>query len=369
MTARISSWYQKAKDSAIGTSFDEHVMGGYKFLMRYYTPGDDIFFFGFSRGAYIARFLAEMLDYVGLLTPGNEELTRFAWKTFAEWQERGDTTEEEKQKKKTMFEFMKAFRETFSRPVRRIRFLGLFDTVNSVPRFESAWMRRTKFPYTARSSAKVIRHAVSIDERRAKFRQDLISQDRVSRRHKHLGLHRRLHKPSNDRRGRAGAVSSPAIASPEDLPSDRFRRSSQAPPKIALTGASDPLLRRVSGAKDQDQVETGDPSLNDASSQDGASINTRGSQLSLQFPSKPSDDDTDSLDDTHQDIEEVWFPGCHADIGGGWSLAPGEQHPLSHGPLVWMIHEAQKAGLRLDPEKNDAPQMLRVLRRRLPRTR
>jgi uncharacterized protein (DUF2235 family) len=36
--------------------------------MRYYTPGDDIFFFGFSRGAYTARFLAEMLEHVGLLS-------------------------------------------------------------------------------------------------------------------------------------------------------------------------------------------------------------------------------------------------------------------------------------------------------------
>lgn len=70
---------------------------------------------------------------------------------------------------------MKAFRETFSRPVRRVRFVGLFDTVNSVPRFENAWMARTRFPYTAKTSAKVIRHAVSIDERRAKFRVDLIS--------------------------------------------------------------------------------------------------------------------------------------------------------------------------------------------------
>ena len=40
LPARFNSWYQKAKDSAIGTSFDEHVMGGYKFLMRYYTSGD-----------------------------------------------------------------------------------------------------------------------------------------------------------------------------------------------------------------------------------------------------------------------------------------------------------------------------------------
>lgn len=47
---------------------------------------------------------------------------------------------------------MKAFRETFARPVRRVRFLGLFDTVNAVPRFENAWLERSKgFPYTAQS--------------------------------------------------------------------------------------------------------------------------------------------------------------------------------------------------------------------------
>lgn len=89
---------------------------------------DDIFIFGFSRGAYVARFLAEMLDHVGLLSAGNQEMARFAWKAFAQWQEREDNTAEEKRKKREMLDFLQAFRDTFSRPVRRIRFLGLFDT-------------------------------------------------------------------------------------------------------------------------------------------------------------------------------------------------------------------------------------------------
>lgn len=54
-TTRVASWYAKAKDSAVGTSFADHVMGGYKFLMRFYSPGDDLYFWGFSRGAYTAR--------------------------------------------------------------------------------------------------------------------------------------------------------------------------------------------------------------------------------------------------------------------------------------------------------------------------
>lgn len=51
-------------------------MGAYKFLMQAYTCDEDIYFFGFSRGAYVARFLAEMLDHVGLLSAGNEEMAR-----------------------------------------------------------------------------------------------------------------------------------------------------------------------------------------------------------------------------------------------------------------------------------------------------
>lgn len=99
----------------------------YKFLMQTYED-DDIFIFGFSRGAYVARFLATMLDHVGLLSAGNEEMARFAWKAFARWQQRQDGTEEDAKKKSEMFSYLQAFRETFSRPVRRIRFLGLFDT-------------------------------------------------------------------------------------------------------------------------------------------------------------------------------------------------------------------------------------------------
>jgi uncharacterized protein (DUF2235 family) len=90
--------------------------------MRYYTPEDDIYFFGFSRGAYTARFLAEMLDHVGLLSAGNEELIRFVWKTFSKWQaRRGGDSKEEKSKERDMYDFMRTFRETFSRPVKRIR--------------------------------------------------------------------------------------------------------------------------------------------------------------------------------------------------------------------------------------------------------
>ena len=61
--ARLRSWYEKAKDQAVGTSFDRHVMGGYQFLMENYLDGDDLFFFGFSRGGMLFLWAEQM--YIG----------------------------------------------------------------------------------------------------------------------------------------------------------------------------------------------------------------------------------------------------------------------------------------------------------------
>lgn len=312
-------------------------MGGYKFLMRFYSPGDDLYFFGFSRGAYTARFLAEMLDYVGLLAPGSEELIRFAWKTFARWQQRRSGNQEDEETKRKMFEFMKAFRESFSRPVRRIRFLGLFDCVNSVPRFEAAWMQRSKHPYTARSSAKVIRHAVSIDERRAKFRQDLVSgRTHIDHHHHHLFHHDRNNSPPAGRR--------------------HMSRSSARDKRESVGGDSNrDETRGGEGLLDEDltsQYYRRRPSSPAARSIGPVSIQDHESQVSSQGPDRLAYyDEDDSPVDEGQSIEEVWFPGCHADIGGGWGLSVDESYQLSHVPLVWMVREARKAGLPFDEEK------------------
>lgn len=49
-------------------------------------------------------------------------------------------------------------------------------------------------------------------------------------------------------------------------------------------------------------------------------------------------------DSEPQDIEQRWFPGVHSDIGGGY---PEKESGLSKIPLIWMIDEAEKAGLRV----------------------
>lgn len=67
-------------------------------------------------------------------------------------------------------------------------------------------------------------------------------------------------------------------------------------------------------------------------------------------PQRLCEDDDDLDEAAKQDLEELWFPGCHADIGGGWPISAGEELPLSHSPLVWMVREAERAGLNFDRE-------------------
>lgn len=367
----MSSWYQKSKDSAIGTSFDQHVVGGYRFLMRFYSPGDEIYMFGFSRGAYVARFLAEMLDHIGLLCHGNEEMIRFAWKAFSQWQSRapmtdsdGDENEEAEKETQRMYEFLKGFRETFSRPIGRIRFLGLFDTVNSVPRFETSWMQRSKFPYTARSSAMVIRHAVSIDERRAKFRQDLMYQRRPGGKHHH---HHHHHHHIGDpietiRRSMEGAAAS-SSAQPQNGVSNGTTSAPGAPadpgkllsPDDAARGVSAPERGRGRGNHQRKRSRSRYAPYRarlrgrrDSRADGHGRVSCDGqSDVDVDV-----DDDDQGTEMDKQDIDEVWFAGGHGDVGGGWRVPT--KTSASHVPLSWIVREAMKAGLHFDMAKVEA---------------
>ena len=50
------------------------------------------------------------------------------------------------------------------------------------------------------------------------------------------------------------------------------------------------------------------------------------------------------------DLMQVWFPGAHSDVGGGY---PEAESGLSKYALEWMASEAQKAGLLIDRRKLD----------------
>src|SRR6266446_10293892 len=160
----VGKWWTKVRGLAFGYGFSDNIADVYSFLMREFSPGDHLFIFGFSRGAYTARAVCGLLHMCGLLTPGNEALIPYALRLY-------------KSNDPCKFEIATGFRSTFSLPCEPY-FLGLWDTVSSV-----GWILdpiHTKgghLPYTATlPNISVLRHAVSIDEHRAFFRQNLIHQ-------------------------------------------------------------------------------------------------------------------------------------------------------------------------------------------------
>src|SRR5258707_74952 len=54
---------------ATGYGLDDKVLASYAFLVRNYRDGDQIYLFGFSRGAYTVRVLAGLNHKVGLVSP------------------------------------------------------------------------------------------------------------------------------------------------------------------------------------------------------------------------------------------------------------------------------------------------------------
>jgi uncharacterized protein (DUF2235 family) len=66
-----SKWYTRISGGAIGAGLAANVAHAYAWLMEHYTEGDQVFLFGFSRGAFTARTLAGMIARCGLLHPGS----------------------------------------------------------------------------------------------------------------------------------------------------------------------------------------------------------------------------------------------------------------------------------------------------------
>src|SRR6478752_545826 len=155
---------------AIGNGLRQNRGDAYTYLMNTWEPEDQVFLFGFSRGAYTARALAGMVHRLGLLRPGSENLIPYAVSVYAR-RRNSDLDEPEG------WDRIEAFSTALSRTAQGkslslpIRFMGLFDTVKAA----SVFGRDLKWPYTRMlPNVAEVRHAVSIDEKRRPYREYLV---------------------------------------------------------------------------------------------------------------------------------------------------------------------------------------------------
>ena len=66
----------EAADKAVAWNLREHLEDAYRYLANTYAPGDKIWLFGFSRGAFSARALAGMIQQCGLISQSVSSATR-----------------------------------------------------------------------------------------------------------------------------------------------------------------------------------------------------------------------------------------------------------------------------------------------------
>ena len=66
-----TTYGEKVRGGLFGVGINTVIIAAYEWLVAHYDPGDEIFIFGFSRGAYAARSLAGLIAKYGVLRPGS----------------------------------------------------------------------------------------------------------------------------------------------------------------------------------------------------------------------------------------------------------------------------------------------------------
>jgi len=161
---KFDKWWTTELGLAMGFGIENDIRDAYVFLMNNFEPGDNLFLFGFSRGAYTARSLASVLRMYGLIRGGEDPLVPYAIRMMNEMNKNSN-----KSNPTAVLQLADGFKETFS-AICKPRFVGVWDTVSSV-----GWVGNPlKLPFTANNpDIAVGRHAVAIDERRAFFAPNL----------------------------------------------------------------------------------------------------------------------------------------------------------------------------------------------------
>jgi hypothetical protein len=218
-----------------------------------------------------------MIHKVGLLPASNGSQINFAYDFYKDDSDNGAYLAEE-------------FKRTFCTEV-SVYFLGLFDCVASVGFFP----RKLPFSKKATNTVHYFRHAMALDEHRAKFKVCHWQQDQPD--------------STSELKRRETVDFTPGARLRRRLRVER-RKHHKTPGGMQPNGTSK-------------KKKTGDTN-EDEDAWDAKFVAQEKENKRYQ------DFDTDAL--------EVWFMGAHADIGGG-AVVNESRHMLSRVPLRWMIRQ------------------------------
>ncbi|KAB7756281.1 MULTISPECIES: DUF2235 domain-containing protein [Mycobacteriaceae] len=161
-----TSRYERVRGGAFGLGLARDVRDTYRFLVENYEPGDALFFFGFSRGAFTARSTAGFVRNCGIL---RREYADKIGEAYSFYRGRSSTSHP-RSIEATLF------RSSYSHEP-DIHFIGVWDTVGAlgIPlnglRLVNLFNRRFQFHDTELSTrVHAAFQALAIDEKRGPFR-------------------------------------------------------------------------------------------------------------------------------------------------------------------------------------------------------
>lgn len=154
---------------AFGDGIEQNVRTLYRAILYNYSPGDDIFLFGFSRGAFTVRTLLGFVNLVGLVRKGDDYWVPELYGCYekglrpgaAEWDD--------------IFSRLRS-----PHPAPPIRFVGVWDTVGALgaPGVLGQLLNGKKYAYhdiSLNANIQNAYQALALDERRKPFRPSVWS--------------------------------------------------------------------------------------------------------------------------------------------------------------------------------------------------
>jgi uncharacterized protein (DUF2235 family) len=149
----------------LGVGLAENVKQAYASLALNYAPDDQVFFFGFSRGAFTVRSLGGLIGLVGILDKRHMDKFHHAWDYYR--------TPPARRTPRQRAEFLARFGDAPPRPM-RIDFIGVWDTVGAlgIPFGPLRYFGKQKFQFHNTNLGDNVAHAyqaLAIDERRRVF--------------------------------------------------------------------------------------------------------------------------------------------------------------------------------------------------------
>jgi len=149
----------RIRGGAFGRGLLDNLKDGYRFIANNYAPGDEIYIFGFSRGAFTARSLAGLIGWLGLLHKNHLEHLSAG---VASYRNKDAAARDQLRKHYAWTDQV------------RIRCVGVWDTVGAlgIPlTIANAWNRRKYAFHDVQLGDHIdfAFHALAIDEARAPF--------------------------------------------------------------------------------------------------------------------------------------------------------------------------------------------------------